>query len=321
MKHYTFLLEGNPWYNYLEATVAQGLQALGHTVYGAFGSWQNYCVPHEGEPFDVFLQCIDNQKTQVPVDVPTVYIWGDDSGSDAVPTNYPDLDSIQAHAIFVRDYRGGGGPRVRPMNFGVEDRYFCAHNGQPKPLSERPIDVIFAGRWDNCPGRRELLKSIQQAFPDNNLLFESHVFTDRDGYWSQWVTGHCVHSASYYDALADSKIILSPMGAGPDCARHWEAMASGGIPLIQGMPTIQVPPALEAGTDCMVFNTADEAIDIIRDILADTSGKYQTVADRAYLHARSRHSTVARARYIMETLNELCILGDIKRWAPGETSI
>lgn len=320
MEHYRFLLEGNPYYNFMEATVAQGLQALGHIVYGAFGSWQNYCVPHNGEPFDVFLQCVDDPQTLVLADIPIVYIWGDDSGQGSTPTNYPNLANVKASAIFVRDYRGGGSERVRPMNFGAEDRYFCAHDGNPTLLADRTIDVVFLGRWDNCEGRRDLLKTIQQSLPDHNLLFDSHIFTDRDGYWSQWVSGHCVHSVEYYKALADAKIILSPMGAGPDCARHWEAMASGGVPLIQGMPTIQVPPALEAGTDCLTFNTADEAIEAISLILADDTGMGQVLADAAYRHAIERHSTAARARYIMMTLNELGVLGEIKRWQPEETS-
>jgi hypothetical protein len=304
-----FLLEGHKHYNFMESTVSQGLQALGHVVYGAHRSAENYCVPHDGEPYDVFLQCIDHVKTTIPPGVPSVFIWGDDSGTGKTPSHYPNFSKIDAKAIFVRDYRGGSESNVFPLNFGIEARYYCAHEGKPKPLVDRQYDVTFWGHLTTNPNRQRFLSEIRDRLVDlgYNVLIGPRQYEAMDGYWSQWVKGYCTHDPEYYKVLADSKILLSPMGAGPDCARHWEAMASGGIPVIERMPTVQVLPGLTEGTDCFMFSSMDEAITSIQLVMGNVES-YQRMADDAFVRGRLHHTTKARALYMIDVMHRLKII-------------
>jgi hypothetical protein len=304
-----FLLEGHRHYDFMEATVVQGLQHCNHIVYGHKGNAANYLTPHEGQDYGAVIQCLGNGELKKDEITPFIFLFGGDTGQAREGGYVVGSDRQDADIYFVRDLRGGVNPRVLPINFGIEDRYFCATPKKGhKPLVHRKTDICFFGRFDNAPGRRNLLHGIADEFGKNYAVrFLEQPFTEQEGFWSKWVQGHCTHVPKYYRALANSKIILSPMGAGPDCARHWEAMASGGIPLIQFMPTVPTPPRLRHGIDSMIFKDEREAITIIRKIL-DKPEEFQNIADHSFFTACRHHTTKARAEYMLNECKRLGVL-------------
>jgi hypothetical protein len=191
------------------------------------------------------------------------------------------------------------------MNFGIEDRYYCATEKRRKPLIRRSIDVSFLGNIDTAP-RKKYAAMVQADFGNRRLEIGGHKFAVADDYWSQWTATYRPHDPRYYQCLADSTINLSFMGYGPDCARHWEVMASGGVPVIERMPTVQVPPTLNED-NCVFFSNERELRGILSDILSYPL-KYQAIADSAWASGRKYHSTKARARYLLKVLSDQGIL-------------
>jgi hypothetical protein len=96
--------------------------------------------------------------------------------------------------------------------------------------------------------------------------------------------------------LANSKICLSLRGAGPDCARHWEAIASGGIPVIEMDGIVDIVRPTPSGVRW--FSGYEQLQSAIHNILAriDT---FQTIHDADWSWNREHHSTMARARYLL----------------------
>lgn len=93
------------------------------------------------------------------------------------------------------------------------------------------------------------------------LLYMNHTRSHpnyhgcRDGIWEQfegkpWVTAQeRLPFAEFFAQMAAHDYVLSPPGCGPDCHRHWEAMALGVIPVVlrslcckplEGMPALVV---------------------------------------------------------------------------------
>lgn len=302
LRKLSFLVESQHWYDFTTATLVQGLLALGHDVFGWKANSQNYLTPHGGQAIDVIIQTSFKKKGKAPTTAPNVLLWGGDSGQGRIPVNHPNWRNSDACVIFVRDYRDGGNDKVFPFNMGIEDRYYCATHSGYKPLRNREIDLLFLGRRSEVRQRLIFLDELsRQLSPCYNVEIGEHKYNKPDEYWSKWVKGHCHHCTDYYDALANAKIILSPMGAGPDCARHWEAFASGGVPLVEFMPTVMVPPAPREGLDWITFRSVGEAVNAIDSILNDLD-RAQIVADTAYSTGRKNHTTKARAAYFLSVL-------------------
>lgn len=304
-----FLADAHPWYDYMDATVFQGLKLLGHEVYGLGENQSNYLIPYKGGGYDVFIQTVPFSAVQRRKGIPKILVWGADTGQGRDAFNIPNFQEHDFDAAFIRDYRGGGPANVFPLHFGIEKRYYCATGDRPeKLLSEREIDVAFLGRYDDYPKRIELLKKIKDAFSnDYNVLIDGHRFNKADNYWTKWVNGHCCHCPDYFEALQNTKIIVSPMGAGPDCARHWEAFASGGVPLVEFMPIVYIPPAPVDGMDWVLFRDPKESVIKIKELLSDLPAA-QRIAYRSFETGKKYHTTEKRAQYILDIMLSLKLI-------------
>lgn len=302
MKRLRFLVESPKRYDFLVATLVQGLKNLGHEVYGWKACRQNYLDPHINQPFDVFIQTSVRRSSRQRINKPKVLLYGADTGTDRISLyEAPTPHLADVDIVFLRDYRGGVKGKVFPMNFGIEDRYYCCTDQAIKPLAERRFDLIFMGRRD-CPGRDAFLTELTRLLPTTyEYIIGGHWYTTPDGVWSNVVSGHCTHCNGYYTILSDAKIVLSPMGAGPDCGRHWEAFASGGVPLIEFMPTVMVPPRPRDGMDCCYFKDARECASIVDHLLRNLD-EAQRIADTGFATGKKHHTTTARARYFLEVL-------------------
>ena len=303
------LIESPPRYDFLVATAAQGLSALGHKVYGFDGNENNYLTPHEGQEIDVIIQCLENGRLKRRPDIPFIVLWGADSGQGTKAVPPPPVHTIQADAWFIRDYRGDLGPNVFPINFGIEKRYYSGNEHiAPKPLADRSIDVFFCGQFDNAPGRRELISVMRAELGGRfNLMIEDRPFKDTDDYWSKWMGAHVIHSPRYFEALADSKIVLSPMGAGPDCGRHWEALASGGIAFLPRVPNLTVPMWPLSWIHCVMSGNPHDAAMFAGQIL-ENPGRFQAIASSGYQLGMSFHQSIHRAHYMMGCLKKIGLI-------------
>jgi hypothetical protein len=295
------LMDSYPHYDYMIATISQGLQKLGHTVVGRYSNRHNYCQAEPTATYDLFIQC---QAGFDPIPgMPSVMLWGEDAGMDwrrSLPKGF--------QAIFVRDYAGGGPAHVFPINFGVEERYLCIDRKIRKlGIRQRPIDIGFWGNIDT-PSRIECCKAIRERFIHGyNIKLEGQVFNEPDIYWSRWTGTYRPHDPNYFAALANSKVLVSFAGHGPDCGRHWEILSAGAVCLIEDMGTILCPPAPVDSRHCFFFKTPAQLLGHISNILADPI-QYQHIADNGRNAAQGVFATRSRAKYLLKTLVEIKVI-------------
>lgn len=282
------LISGYSHYDYLIATIAQGLKSLGHNAYGTGGNAANYLEPHQGQTCQLFIQCIPGKRPH-PV-LRSAMLWGGD--------NHQGLErefKVGFDAVFVRDLLPGE-PGM-PMNFASETRYFCAIQDVPKPLKDREIDICFLGQLGYAR-RREYVERLKVDFAGYRLELGERKFCEPDDYWSKWTLPWAAHDIRYFQTLANSKICLSFKGAGPDCGRHYEVMASGAVCLIEFLGTNMVEPK----PYCLWFEDYDRLKSLIEWVLTDHTGTAQRLVSKAWRYNRIHHSTMARAAYLLGKL-------------------
>jgi hypothetical protein len=264
------LIQAHLSYSYLDATIVQGFLNLGCNVFTT-GSMHSYLSRKWcGEHIDLSIQCL-KKAGRLPGDI-SVLTWGhdDNEGLD---------EETGFDAIFVREWDG----RYEKINFGIEDRYIY-----PVKSSERTIDISFLGSL--YPFRCELLDAVRRDFPDLTLQFGDRVYNTPDDTWSPHTLPYCVHDHEYFRTLGNSRIALSLWGAGKDCARTWEILASGAIPVIQRCSVVDPEPRV------LWFETYEE----LKLQIETALGMDWRVEN--YEFNMKWHDTASRARYILERL-------------------
>jgi hypothetical protein len=306
-----FLVYGTPYYEYLQATIVEGLTLLGHNVYG----WnekkkeqdtRNYKKPYGGQQIDYFIDAHPSiQQTNNWDYTPRILLWPYDWGDN----NPFDPSRFKYDAAFIRDYRGlkNDPGNVFPINYGIEQRYFCAVNQEDKAIIERNWDVLFTG--DNVGRRGKMLKMLNKSMkkngPFNVSLGLGYSFIEEpDDYWCQWVNGRFCHCNDYFRALANSKINLSFGGSGPDCGRHYEVMASHGLPLIEKSDAIGIEPSFQSAFPELTFfhdaELRDKALYYVTNL-----DEAQELADRVFEFAKTTQTSKQRALYMLRCLKQL----------------
>lgn len=280
------LISGYSHYDYLIATIAQGLKSLGHNAYGTDGNSANYLGPHQGQTCQLFIQCIPG-KGPHPV-LRSAMLWGAD--------NHIGLErefKVGFDAVFVRDHVGGPGI---PMNFSIELRYYAAIEGTPKPLKNREIDICFLGQLGYA-GRREYVERLKVDFAGYRLELGERKFCEPDDYWSKWTLPWAAHDIRYFQTLTNSKICLAFKGAGPDTGRLWECFASGAMVIAERLGTKMVTPPPQ----CLWFDDYEQLAHLIKWTLENIETA-QGIAREAWLWNRIHHTTEERAAYLLGKL-------------------
>jgi hypothetical protein len=296
-----------PVYEFMAASLIQGWMKLGHEVLTArhIASYAEKRADPQDQNFDLSVQFITGEG-RLP---------GKKSIFMEVVDFYPGLNDARSKGfdhIFVRDHL----PDMNciPINYGIEDRFYCATDVERKPLKDRPIDVCFLGYlYPQAPQsqRIEWLTKLKVELPDLNMVLEDRKFTEPDEKWSRWTlskdyTGdraYCfAHDPHYFETLATSKICLSLTGLMADTGRSWEIMASGAIPMIEKY-TIgdQDVDLIEPEPMAYWFGTAEELVWMIRDVMKNIRHSQQE-ADEAFTFNREHHSSVARAQYVLNMI-------------------
>ena len=91
------------------------------------------------------------------------------------------------------------------------------------------------------------------------------------------IHNECMNSSDYFDSLPDYKFIISPEGNGIDCHRHYEALITGCIPVIEHNSMTE-----EKYKGCPILYTYDYH-EITEDYLLQ---KYQEMIDQTYDFSR-----------------------------------
>jgi hypothetical protein len=307
-------------------TVVDGLQDLGYRVFDLGDTGQNYLEPWDslGPKMDLLIAADTDNVSQMFANplfmlklgykIPKVVIHGHDRWTDYLNVPNSPVKPVPFHGnwdvMFVRDWDGTkpDDKPVYPMEFGIERRFMEACDKFRKPIHMREIDVSFFGSLGTA-NRGSKLSSLASALGKKyNIVYnESHTFTEPDGKWSKWVNGRYTHCEAYYEALCNSKIVLSFLGAGPNCGRTYEAYAAGAIPFIEQFPSdiIQIAPFVDE-QNCLTFSDDYEMVYKIEHYLSDTK-KLHDLYQLSYSFGQNHLLTKHRAQFMMDKIKEyLC---------------
>ncbi|MCL4425364.1 MAG: glycosyltransferase [Firmicutes bacterium] len=100
--------------------------------------------------------------------------------------------------------------------------------------------------------------------------------------------------------LNRTKIAVSLRGAAFDTFRYWEIPYHGALLLSQRLP-ILIPDNFVDGQSAVFFDSPEEMMDKIHSLLADED-RLAWIAANGQNLAREKHTSAARARYVLETM-------------------
>ena len=280
----------SPLYDYLTATVIEGLLELGHDVissedsnYGVRASDRRIKIAAENaELIIVFsnknvrsrlLDGIDNDNK--------VFVDGSDFQEFGVDP------SRLYKAIFKRELNlvCEGERAVFPLPFAAERRYFKG-DGRIRDLL-----LSFAANLKTNP----LRNSIQQRLLNR---CRSDIFAGSTGEcaYAKGI-GRPVETPAYRELLFRSKVGVNVAGAGYDCGRYWEILASGAMLLTQELD-IKIPNPFVDGESCIVFKSLDDFDQKVDQILS-RSIDVSEIAHQATKHLLNYHTSRHRAQYLL----------------------
>lgn len=283
-----------PVYDYLTATIIEGLKDLGHDVctsensnYGRF--LEKYDFINYANNADIFiigsnsyikyeyLKHINHQKT--------ILIDGSDSSFLNLNTKYP------VNLIFKREYLKycyKNEDLIFPLPFAAEKRYFKDKN------LVKDIGVSFLATTNNF-----LRESIKNLLVNNYNQISLTDHTKEISYSSLY--GFPQENPQYFNILQRSKIVVNIPGYGWDCGRYWEAISNKSLILTYKID-IDIPNPFEEEKHIFSFGNLNEFIEKIEFCLNNPL-IVQKMSDRAFEHLLNFHTTKKRAEYFLETIN------------------
>ncbi len=104
----------------------------------------------------------------------------------------------------------------------------------------------------------------------------------------------------YLDILNRSRIAVSLRGGGWDTFRYWEIPYSGALLLSERLPIV-IPDNFVDGESAVFVTTPEEMVARAHALLADPA-RLDAIAARGKALAREKHTSRARARYVLRTV-------------------
>jgi hypothetical protein len=288
----------SPHYDYLTATLMEGLQELGHEIISSENSNYTQSTPDRrlrklSESADLIIVG-SNKKVRTELiedsDNPNkIFIDGTDGQEFCV---YP---HILFKMVFKRElnkcWNSSTGEPIFPLPFAAEKRYFC------NTPNKRTTKVLFAANMKVNPMRY----SIHQRLINRN---DPDIFCGSTGevaYRKNKCLGTPIETPKYRKLLSQTQIGINVAGAGYDCARYWEILASGALLMTQELD-ITIPNPFTDGINCVTFKSLDEFDEKFEYILADLSN-VKHLAEAGYKHLLKHHTTAERAQYFLNKIN------------------
>ncbi len=285
-----------PIYDFLTATLIEGLLELGHEVmtsetsnYGQGAS--NRQILDYAEKADLIIIGSGSRVRlwlmQDVVNPNLIFVDGSDKGAFEV-NPYLEFKAVFKRELGIHDALAGD-ERIFPFPFAAEKRYFI----NPAPHgSIRDIKVFFAATLSTNPIRYGIHHRLL-------LLNDPAIFSGSTGertYKGKNV-GNYNDNPQFRELLFRSQIGINAAGAGWDCARYWEILAAGALLFTQKLDIV-IPDPPKNGQHCIEFNSLDDFSEKLGEILT----KPQIIAEIAqagHEHVKRFHTSTARAAFFM----------------------
>jgi hypothetical protein len=288
----------SPYYDYLTATIIEGLQELGHEIIASENS--NYATKNPDikvkkamesadliivfSNYDVRRYLVEDIKNPM-----IVYVDGSDSQDFSIPSN------ILFKAVFKRELHKFWEPipnnLIFPMPFAIERRYI---NRSEKA---RDIPVSFAATL----GTNTVRYSAYHALKALKIEGAWIGGTGERAYVGKGDSkGVPAPTGKYRNILERSMISINSIGGGYDCARYWEILASGAMLLTQDIE-IQMPNSLVDGQHCVVFRNSEELVEKL-NYYKSRPDEVDRISQAGSAYALSHHTTAKRAEYFLEKI-------------------
>lgn len=155
---------------------------------------------------------------------------------------------------------------------------------------KRKYDIIFIGKIDGRPGRKEITAIFDVLGKEGYSVF----FCDKRLDYNE-----------YMELLANAQLCLSPRGLGWDCYRHYEAASQGCVPILP-FPDIRRSKPLLDGKHCFFYDESDSVLEQIRVFLSTETKTLVNMGKMSREHVLDHHTFEAR-------LQEILILSGLKK--------
>jgi SAM-dependent methyltransferase len=282
-------------YDYLTASLIEGLKSLGHDV--ACSEDSNYGCKIDDERMSEYAESADLIIVGSNVGVRSYLLNGVKNprkvfvdGSDSQDLNV--VNNIRFKAVFKRElnrnYYDAEKDFVYPLPFSAERRYFMYDH------CDRDLLVTFLANMSTNP----LRNSVHQRLCNQlNPRIISGTTRERS-YQPTNSHSNPIETPIYRTLLRRSLISINVAGAGYDCARHWEILAAGALLFTQELDIV-IPNGFTDGVDCVVFRSLDEFEERLNYYLKHEDLS-RSIASRGYRRLLSYHTSSARAEYFLK---------------------
>jgi hypothetical protein len=301
------LMIGTPYPSFECCTVVDGLQWLGHTVYGFNGDANNYVEPHKGEEVDIVMHCYPQVgDINAFSDKPKAVVWGADRWLyyDKIPDSpvvRMPTDKFIFDVCFYRDLDVTIAlETVHPFSFGIERRYIEAC--EPHLNGVRQNQIVFYGTLSTAKREHFLGRLRESGVPVES---ENYKFTTPDTKWSKWINSRYKHVPAYYEALCKNMFVYCGFGAGPSCGRTYEAYAAGCIPVIQKFPDDVISfHDFKHAENCILWSDEKELINNMRYYIEHTD-EAEELRQKCYQYGQENLLTKHVAQYMLDKIEEI----------------
>lgn len=182
--------------------------------------------------------------------------------------------------------------KVYPFSFGIELRYPNSRN-----LNEKEID-IYAGFNLNTHKARALYQKLIEDYKGNTKLNITIQNTGERSYNNK--SGEALETPLYYSLLKASKFVISPRGAGQDCARFWEAISAGAVVVSE---EISIYYPLQKDIHYISFNSVAELRTKLLYIESDPDGIYRNIKKNLAL-VENEQTSKSRVKLVLENIEK-----------------
>jgi Glycosyl transferases group 1 len=281
-------------YDYMTATLVEGLTELGHDVMCSRASNGGKAIaaaeiPGVAHAADLIIvgsnRGVDTHLLRGVENPRIVAVDGGDNAQFEVPT------TIRFKAIFKRELCPQNGEaaaeHVYPLPFAAEKRYFTA------PRS-KDVLVSFVANMATNPLRNSIhVRLLNKKHP--GIISGS---TKERSYSVPAPQANAIETPIYRDLLARSWISVSVPGLGYDCARFWGILAARSM-LFTYTPDIVIPNGFTDGVNAVMFSSIPEFEQKLDYYLANPA-KVAEIAEAGHRHLLAHHTTAHRAAYFLE---------------------
>jgi 2-polyprenyl-3-methyl-5-hydroxy-6-metoxy-1,4-benzoquinol methylase len=303
----------SPIYDYLTATLIEGLQELGHRVLCSEDSNYGRKAPdHElvaaVASADVVIvgsnQGVRTGLLQGADHSRLVYVDGADHPVIAPP------ESLNFQLTFKRELLSScldaENNHVLPLPFAGEKRY-----GLLSPTSPRELKAAFLANLTTNPMRFGVHQRLLNL-KDPRVLSGT---TGERAYNPSQSASAPIETPKYRQLLQQSRIAINVAGAGWDCGRYWEILAAGAMLFTQELDIV-IPHPFTDGVDCVTFSTFAQFEEKLPYYL-ERPELCTEIAQRGQQHYLEFHTTIARAAYFLEQIQlRLGVRDDVPSEAP-----